>query len=52
MGSISYARVAALSAVAGAALATGIMAAVAIRTAYTVTTGHRWDQLKKLGKAW
>ncbi|MFP5367646.1 MAG: hypothetical protein ACLGIS_12530 [Actinomycetes bacterium] len=41
-------RVALLSFTAGASLACGWMAAVAIRAAYTITTGHRWYQLKKL----
>lgn len=39
------------SAAAGALIALGISAAVVVRMVYTVTTGHRWYQLKQLGKA-
>lgn len=41
-------RVALIGFTAGASLACGWMAAIAIRAAYTITAGHRWHQLKKL----
>lgn len=41
-------RVALLSFTAGASLACGWMAAVAVRAAYTITAGHRWSHLRKL----
>jgi hypothetical protein len=41
-------RLALLSFTAGASLAAGIMAAIAVRAAYTITAGHRWYQLKHL----
>lgn len=42
-----YAR----AAVAGILVGAGIAVAVVGRIVYTVTTGHRWGQLKQLGKA-
>jgi hypothetical protein len=33
---------------AGASLAAGIMAVIAIRTAVTITRAHRWYQIKQL----
>ncbi|MDQ5862612.1 MAG: hypothetical protein M3536_10170 [Actinomycetota bacterium] len=41
-------RVALIGFTAGASVACGIMAALAVRAVYTITTGHRWYQLKKL----
>lgn len=41
-------RVALLGFTAGASVALGLMATIAIRAAYTITAGHRWYQLKKL----
>lgn len=41
-------RVAALSFAAGTAAAIGWMATYAARAAYTITSGHRWYQLKVL----
>jgi len=41
-------RVALLSFTAGASLACGWMAALAVRAACTITAGHRWYQLKRL----
>jgi len=33
---------------AGASIACGIMAAVAARSAYTITRAHRWADVKRL----
>lgn len=41
-------RVALIGFTAGASMAIGWMAAVAVRAAITITAGHRWYQLKKL----
>jgi hypothetical protein len=41
-------RVALIGFTAGASMALGIMAALAIRAVYTITAGHRWYQLKQL----
>lgn len=41
-------RVALIGFTAGASLACGWMAAVAVRAVYTITTGRRWYQLKQL----
>lgn len=41
-------RVALIGFTAGASLACGWMAAIAVRAAYTITRGRRWYQLKQL----
>lgn len=41
-------RVALLGFTAGASIACGIMAAVAVRAAYAITAGHRWADVKRL----
>lgn len=48
MDALSLGRVAALGAAFGSTMALGIMATIAVRTAWTVTRGHRWYQLKRL----
>lgn len=48
MAELSYGRVAAISVLAGAGVAVGIMAVIAARAAWTVTRGQRWYQLKAL----
>ena len=45
---MTYRRAAALGAVTGAAFGGGVLAALALRTAVTITRGNRWYQLKQL----
>lgn len=45
---MSVPRVALIGFTAGASIACGVMAAIAVRAAYTITAGHRWYQLKRL----
>jgi hypothetical protein len=47
----SWPAVAVEAIVAGVCVGLVVIAGHAGRIAYTVTTGHRWRQLKQLGKA-
>jgi hypothetical protein len=48
MDALTVPRVSLLGFALGASIAAGWMAALAVRTAYTVTGAHRWNQLKQL----
>jgi hypothetical protein len=48
MDALTVPQVALLGFTLGASIAAGWMAALALRTAYTVTGAHRWYQLKQL----
>lgn len=41
-------RVALIGFTAGASLACGWMAAVAVRAAYAISSGHRWGDVRRL----
>ena len=41
-------RVALIGFTAGSSLAFGVMAAIAIRSAYTITRGHRWADVQRI----
>jgi hypothetical protein len=48
MDALTVPQVALLGFTFGASIAAGWMAALALRTVYTVTGAHRWHQLKQL----
>lgn len=48
MDALTVPRVSLLGFMLGASIAMGWMAALAVRTAYTMTGAHRWYQLKQL----
>jgi hypothetical protein len=48
MEALTVPRVALLGFTLGASIAAGWMAALALRTVYTMTSAHRWYQLKQL----